>query len=136
MNKAEYAAAIDNLERALCARYHVPSLDGVGALGDAIAAARNGDLTAIAEAMDGREMYRWSEPAAAAIAAAEKAMEVPASDGAEAPPEEPSTAVKAISRMNKAELLAEAEKRNLDVTEEWTVEDLRNALHVDDAKNE
>lgn len=67
MDRDTYIAAIDTLERVLCERYRVPSLRGIGALGEAIASARKGNAAPILEAMQGREMYRWGAEAAAAL---------------------------------------------------------------------
>lgn len=61
--------AVDVLERVLCARYNVRSTEGLGALGEAVAAARGGDVTDLERAMAGREMYRWSDEASEALAA-------------------------------------------------------------------
>jgi len=54
--------AIDTVERLLCERYNVSSLDGLGSLPVAIESARQGDLTPLNEALDSRELYRWAKP--------------------------------------------------------------------------
>lgn len=96
MKNEALAAALDSLEEALCTRYHVPSLDGVGPLGAAMALARRGNLTAITAAMEGREMYRWREAADTALAAAHAAAGETTStaageEGADAIPPPPSS---------------------------------------------
>lgn len=62
---------VDTIERLLCERYNVRSLDGLGALPGAIEAARGGDLTPLRAALEGRELYRWGPAIADAVAAAE-----------------------------------------------------------------
>lgn len=61
--------AVDAFERVLCARYNVRSVEGLGALSEAVASARTGDVAPLEQAMVGREMYRWSPEAADALAA-------------------------------------------------------------------
>jgi hypothetical protein len=85
----QFIDAIDRLERALCEQYRVETLKGVGALGDAIAAARAGDLRLITGAMEGREMYRWADAAREALSDARSAQ--PASREAPARGQEPPT---------------------------------------------
>lgn len=114
-----YVDAIDQLEQAIRQRYHVESLRGVGTLGDAIAAARNGDLKPIEAALEGREMYRWREAVDAALASARAS---PAADSGD------ESAARPLSRMNKAELIARAEEREIEVDEDATVAELRDLL--------
>jgi hypothetical protein len=101
---------------------------------DAIKAAMRGDLP-IAELRriltEDYELYPQYRGRVLAILDA-IAAEVPASNGDEAPPppEEPATddVVKSISRMNKGELVALAAEREIEVAEDATVADLREAL--------
>jgi formylglycine-generating enzyme required for sulfatase activity len=63
-------ANIELVERLLCERYNVASLDGLGPLSGAVQAARAGDLDALTSALDVRELYRWRAPIDAALAEA------------------------------------------------------------------
>ncbi|MGE0227767.1 MAG: hypothetical protein AB7I38_11010 [Dehalococcoidia bacterium] len=67
--------AIDTVERLLCERYNVRSLDGLGALPGAIAAARGGDLGPLRAALEGRDLYQWRRGIEAALAEAEGEIE-------------------------------------------------------------
>ncbi len=69
----ELLAAVDTLESIICERYNVRSLTGVGPFGEAIEQARLGNIGPIRDALRGREMYRWSESAAAALNAVREA---------------------------------------------------------------
>lgn len=60
-------ADIDLVERLLCERYNVRSIDGLGTLPEAIAAAREGDLAPLGEALAGRELYHWGSAIRAAL---------------------------------------------------------------------
>lgn len=51
--------AIDQIVQALKDRYHVPTLNGLGAIPGAVAVARDGDMQPLIDVLDGREMYRW-----------------------------------------------------------------------------
>jgi hypothetical protein len=65
-------ANINIVERLLCERYNVGSLDGLGSLAGAVQAARTGDLAPLTQALDGRELYRWRAPIEAALAEADE----------------------------------------------------------------
>lgn len=60
-------ATVDRIERLLCERYNVRSLDGLGALPGAIEAARGGDLGPLRAALEGRELYQWGPAIVAAL---------------------------------------------------------------------
>ena len=81
--------AIDTVERLLCERYNVASLDGLGSLPGAIESARSGDLTPLRAALAGRELYRWERPIEEALALAARVDEP--TEAGDAEPEEPLT---------------------------------------------
>lgn len=60
--------AIDEIEKALRERYHVPTLKGLGVLPGAVEVARGGDYGPLRAALEGREMYRWHGAIDAALA--------------------------------------------------------------------
>lgn len=74
-------ADLDAIERALCERYNIPSLDGV--LADALAQARSGDEVQLRALLAAREMYGWRETIWAALDARGE----PEAEEAEAEPE-------------------------------------------------
>ena len=85
--------AIDTVERLLCERYNVRSLDGLGALPEAIAAARHGDLAPLREALDGRDLYQWGPLIMAALRGADSVVVDEEEGSREIPslPDEPSS---------------------------------------------
>lgn len=82
-----YEEAIDAIEGALLERYNVRTLQGVGPLSDALAAARAGDLAPIETAIREREMYRWEPAINAALKAARSAAEAVTDEATEDEPE-------------------------------------------------
>jgi hypothetical protein len=90
------------VEKLLCERYNVRSLDGP--LKEAIDA---GDVTSLQALIADRDMYRWSKDIQAAL---------------KAPAETP------VSRMVKRDLVATATEREVEVAPDATVADLREAL--------
>lgn len=99
---------VDTIERLLCERYNVGSLDGIGALSGAIAAARGGDLGALRAAIAGRELYRWRGDIEAALEQAEA--EAAAEPEPEARPKRQSRARKDAPPEPEPESPAEADE--------------------------
>lgn len=95
-------ADLPQVEKLLCERYNVRSLDGP--LKEAIDA---GDVTTLKALIEDRDMYRWNT-------AIQKALATPA----EAP----------VSRMTRRDLVATAQEQEVEVPEGATVSDLRDAL--------
>lgn len=85
--------AIDTVERLLCERYNVRSLDGLGAIPEAIEAARRGDLAPLRAALDGRDLYRWGPLIMAALHGADSVVVGGEEGSREIPslPDEPSS---------------------------------------------
>lgn len=89
---SEYRAAVEEIAEAICQRYNVPSLDGLGALEGAVQQAQNGNIAPLEAALEGREMYRWGPVIGEALARARKTSSAAppgdaesAEDGAEPP---------------------------------------------------
>lgn len=105
------------VERLLCERYNVRALDGP--LAEAIAA---DDVATLKAHLADRNLYRWHDAIHAALPKVDAPAEV----------EEDETEGKPISRMNKAELLAQAAELGLDVSEDATNAELRDLLTTDE----
>lgn len=122
--------AVDAFERVLCARYNVASVEGLGPFPEALSAARNGNTVPLEDAMAGREMYHWAEQSDAALAAIRSRGEAvtPAAPEPPAPEGEESDDGKPLARMNKAELLSLAAERGIEVNQNATNPELREAL--------
>lgn len=95
-------ADLQAVEKLLCERYNVRSLDGP--LKDAIDA---GDVEGLKVLIADRNLYRWHDDVVAALSA---------------PSETP------VSRMVKRDLVATATEREVEVPPDATVADLREAL--------
>lgn len=108
------------VERLLCERYNVRALDGP--LAEAIAA---DDVATLKAHLADRNLYRWHDAILAALPkeAVNKGLDTAEEDESEGKP---------ISRMNKAELLAQAAELGLDVSEDATNAELRDLLTTDE----
>ena len=100
---------------------------GVTAIKAAIAAGKKADIPALRATLAEYNLYPQFE---GRIRALLNSVEVPVSEDEAGEDSSPSPA-KSISRMNKAELVEEAEKRNIDPADA-TVAELREALHEEE----
>ena len=85
--------AIDTVERLLCERYNVRSLDGLGTIPEAVSAARRGDLAPLRAALYGRDLYQWGPLIMAALHGADSVVVGGEEGSREIPslPDEPSS---------------------------------------------
>lgn len=128
---------LEEVKTIFCARFKLPA-DHEGSAGlDAINAAIEADYPDIAGLkrllLEQYELYPQYAPRVRALL---NSLEVPASE-AEAEVSDPASeddtaSAKSVSRMNKAELIAEAEERGLEVADDATVVDLREMLREEE----